>query len=161
MSVGDFDRDGKPLANSVVGGCIWPDHSGGVVHVATIVNTTAAQWMFQLDQPCTSLAIDPNNADHILVNNASNGVHVYESNDGGRTYHGCMDERGAVMVAIDRQGWFYHAAEGGAFRNMGGDCVNVGGPGDARLCYMFLFFEFDPSALERAKQQRRCARRPR
>jgi len=67
--------------------------------------------------------MDPNNADHLIVNNASNGAHVYESTDGGRTFHTCLNQRGAVMVAIDRQGWFYCASEGGAFRNMNG-CVD-------------------------------------
>ena len=28
----------------------------------------------QLDKPCQSIAIDPNNADHLIVNNASNGA---------------------------------------------------------------------------------------
>ena len=122
VSVGDFDRDGKPLQNSVVGGCIWVG-GHGVVHIATLTSVTSANWTVQLDQPCQSLAIDPNNADHFIVNNASNGAHIYETFDGGKSYHGCLNKRGAVMVAIDRQGWFYCASEGGAFRNMGG-CVN-------------------------------------
>jgi len=67
--------------------------------------------------------LDPNNADHILVNNASNGAHVYESNDGGKTYHGCLDRRGAVMIAVDRKGWFYTGSEAGLFRNRNG-CGN-------------------------------------
>ena len=123
VSVADFDGSGNPLANSVVGGCLWPNHAMGVVHIATLINTSAARWNVQLDQPCQSMAIDPNNADHFLVNNASNGAHVYESTDGGKTYHTCQNQRGAVMVAIDRQGWMYHASEGGAFRNMRG-CLN-------------------------------------
>jgi hypothetical protein len=121
ISVSDY-RNGQPLANSVVGGCIWVN-GHGVVHIATLVNTTNADWTFQLDQPCQSMAMDPSNADHLIVNNASNGAHVYESTDGGGTYHGCLNQRGAVMVAIDRKGWFYCASEGGAFRNMGG-CVD-------------------------------------
>lgn len=122
VSVSDY-RNGKLLHNSVVGGCIWPAHSGGVVHIATIINETAADWMVQMDQPCQALALDPNDADHLIVNNASNGAHIYESTDGGETYSSCLNQRGAVMVAIDRQGWFYCASEGGAFRNMNG-CIN-------------------------------------
>ena len=118
-------RNGKPLANSVVGGCIWPDHSHGVFHIATIVNTTYADWSFQLDQPCISLALDPNDADHLIVNNSSNpsGAHVYESTDGGKTFHGCLNERGAYQTAIDRRGWMYHSSGVGASRNIGG-CTN-------------------------------------
>ena len=117
----DF-RQGKALANSVVAGCIWVG-GHGVVHYATIVNETTADWTVQLDQPCQSIALDPNDADHVIVNNASNGAHVYESMDGGKSYHTCLNYRGAVMVAIDRRGWFYGASEGGAFVNRGG-CVN-------------------------------------
>ena len=124
-SVADY-RNGKLLDNSVVGGCIWPDQSHGVVHIATIINETAADWMVQLDQPCQSIAMDPNDADHFLVNNASNGLHVYESTDGGQSYHTCLNQGGAVMVAIDRRGWFYCASEGGAFRNMKGCEDGVG-----------------------------------
>jgi len=122
VSVAEY-RKGKPLLNSVVAGCIWPPNSGGVVHIATIINETAADWMYQLNKPCQSIAIDPNDADHLIVNNASNGAHVYESHDGGQTYQTCLNQRGMVMVAIDRQGWYYAAAEAGAFRNRGG-CVN-------------------------------------
>lgn len=119
VSVSDA-RNGKRLESSVVGGCLWPDHAHGVVHIASIINETTADWNVQLDQPCQALAMDPNDADHLLVNNASNGFHIYESNDGGKTYHSCLNQRGSVMVAVDRQGCFYAASEGGAFRNMGG-----------------------------------------
>ena len=122
VSLADFDGSGKPLNNSVVVGCLWVK-GRGFVHIATVVNETSATWDVQLDQPCQSMAIDPNNADHLIVNNASNGAHVYESNDGGKTYHSCLDRRGAVMVAIDRKGWFYTGSEAGAFRNMNG-CGN-------------------------------------
>ena len=125
VSVADY-RHGKLLPSSVVGGCLWPDSSHGVVHIASIINETAAEWTVQLDQPCQSLAMDPNDADHLLVNNASNGAHVYESNDGGATYQTCLDQRGMVMVAIDRQGCFYSAAEAGAFRNQKGCADGVG-----------------------------------
>lgn len=128
VSVADF-RNGKPLDNSVVAGCVW-NGGHGVVHIATVINETAADWNVQLDQPCQAMALDPNDADHMIVNNASNGAHIYESADGGKTYHTCLNQRGAVMVAIDRRGWFYGASEGGAFVNRGGvngtrgDCVN-------------------------------------
>ena len=119
VSVSDY-RNGALLRNSVIGGCLWPDHSHGVVHTATLVSPTAANWSVQLDKPCQALAMDPNDADHMLVNNASNGLHIYESRDGGRSYHTCLNQRGAVMVAIDRRGWLYCASEGGALRNLGG-----------------------------------------
>ena len=122
VSLADFDGDGKPLENSIVAACLWVG-GHGVVHIATVLNETAANYTVQLDQPCQSIAIDPNNADHLLVNNASNGAHVYESFDGGQTYHSCLDRRGAVMVAVDRRGWFYTGSEAGLFRNMGG-CSN-------------------------------------
>jgi hypothetical protein len=122
VSLADFDGDGKPLSNSIFVGCLWVK-GHGVVHIGTVVNETTAEWDVQLDQPCQSMAIDPNNASHLIVNNASNGAHVYESFDGGKTYHSCLDRRGAVMVAIDRNGWFYTGSEAGAFRNMDG-CGN-------------------------------------
>jgi len=75
-------------------------------------------WSFQLDQPCQSMAMDPNDANHMLVNNASNGAHIYESTDAGKTFHGCLNYRGAVMVAIDRTGWYYVGSEGGIYRNV-------------------------------------------
>lgn len=121
VSVSDL-RGGVPLASSVVGGCLWQG-GHGVLHMATLLNATAASWTVQSDQPCQSLAMDPNDADHMIVNNASNGAHIYESRDGGKSYQSCLNERGAVMVAIDRTGWFYHASEGGAFRNVRG-CVD-------------------------------------
>ena len=87
------------------------------------MKSTTANYTVYLDQACQSIAIDPNNAEHIIVNNASNGAHVYESLDGGNSYHGCLDRRGAVMVAVDRRGWFYTGSEAGLFRNMDG-CGN-------------------------------------
>ena len=123
VSVADFDGRGAPLANSVIVGCLWPSGSHGVVHIATLLNETAAAWKFWLDRPCGSIAIDPNNADHLIVENTTNGAHVYESTDRAETWHTCLNQRGSVIVAIDRQGWFYGASEGGAFRNMGG-CIN-------------------------------------
>jgi len=122
VSIADY-RNGLMLNNSVVGGCLWAGGKG-VFHMGTVVNTTFMDWEFQLDQPCQSLALDPMNADHMLVNNASNGAHIYESNDGGRSFHSCQPEyRGAVMVAIDRTGWFYVGSEGGIYRNNKG-CSN-------------------------------------
>jgi len=59
----------------------------------------------------------------MLVNNASNGAHIYESTDAGKSYHGCLNYRGAVMVAIDRTGWYYVGSEAGIYRNAGG-CMN-------------------------------------
>ena len=65
ISVADFDGSGKPLANSVVGGCVW-NGGHGVLHLATIVNETSANWNVQQQQPCQSMALDPNNADHMV-----------------------------------------------------------------------------------------------
>ena len=120
VSIADF-RAGKELANSVVAGCLWVNNQG-VLHIGTVVNQTAMEWEFHLDQPCQSMAIDPNDADHMLVNNASNGAHIYESTDGGVTFHSCNNYRGAVMVAIDRTGWYYVGSEAGIYRNAGG-CI--------------------------------------
>jgi photosystem II stability/assembly factor-like uncharacterized protein len=122
VSLADFDGAGKPLENSIVAACLWVK-GHGVVHIAKVLTETTADYTVQLDQPCQSIAIDPNNADHLVVNNASNGAHVYESNDGGKSYHPCLDRRGAVMVAVDRKGWFYTGSEAGLFRNMDG-CGN-------------------------------------
>ena len=119
VSVAEY-RHGARLPSSVVAGCLWPGHSGGVVHIATLLNRTAAAWEVQRHSPCQAMALDPRDADHMLVNNASNGLHVHESSDGGKTYHSCHDYRGAVMVAIDRKGWLYGASEGGALRNVKG-----------------------------------------
>ena len=69
------------------------------------------------------MAMDPNDANHMLVNNASNGAHIYESTDAGKSYHGCLNYRGAVMVAIDRTGWYYVGSEAGIYRNNGG-CIS-------------------------------------
>eukprot|EP00937_MAST-01D_sp_MAST-1D-sp2_P005631 g5631.t1 len=121
VSISDY-RAGVELQNSVVGGCLWVG-GHGVLHLATVVNATAATWNVQADQPCQSLAMDPNDANHLLVNNASNGAHIYESTDAGKSFHGCLNYRGAVMVAIDRTGWFYVGSEGGIYRNAGG-CVD-------------------------------------
>ena len=122
VSLADFDGEGKPLENSIVAACLWVG-GHGFVHIAQVLTETTANYTVQLDQPCQSIAIDPNNADHLLVNNASNGAHVYESVDGGKSYHSCLDRRGAVMVAVDRRGWFYTGSEAGLFRNMDG-CGN-------------------------------------
>ena len=97
VSLADFDGAGKPLENSIVAACLWVK-GHGVVHIAKVLNETAADYTVQLDQPCEAIAIDPNNADHILVNNASNGAHVYESNDGGKSYHSCLDRRNTYTV---------------------------------------------------------------
>merc|ERR1719272_38803 len=62
-----------------------------------------------------------------MTNNASNGAHIYESWDGGQSYHSCLDRRGAVMISVDRRGWFYTGSEAGAFVNMHGGrnaCTN-------------------------------------
>lgn len=119
-------RNGARLAQPVVGGCLWPAHSGGVVHLATLLNATAAAWTVQLDQPCQSLALDPNDADHFVVNNASNGLHVYESTDGGATYHTCLNLRGITMLAIDgARGWMYAASGVGMLRNRQGCASGV------------------------------------
>jgi hypothetical protein len=109
--VADFDGAGKPLKNSVIAGCLWVG-GRGVVHIASLTSVTTATWDVQTTKPCQSMALDPNNADHLIVNNASNGAHVYETMDRGKTYHGCLDHSGAVMVAIDRKGWFYTGSEG-------------------------------------------------
>ena len=118
VSLADFDGAGKPLENSIVGACLWVG-GHGVVHIAKVLTPTTATFTVQLDQPCQSMAMDPNNADHILINSAKNGAHIYESFDGGTSYHSCLDRRGAVMVAVDRKGWFYTGSEAGLFRNMG------------------------------------------
>lgn len=118
VSIADA-RAGAALTSSVVVGCLWLG-GHGVLHIGTVLNETAAEWQVQADQPCQSVAVDPNDADHMLVNNASNGAHIYESNDAGKSFHGCLNYRGAVMVAIDRTGWFYVGSEGGIYRNAGG-----------------------------------------
>ncbi len=125
VSVADFDADGKPLENSVLVGCLWVG-GHGVLHRLTVINETTADWDVRVDQPCQAAAMDPNNANHMIVNNASNGLHLYETKDAGKSFQSCLDYRGAVMVAIDRRGWFYGASEGGAFRNVGGDCSASG-----------------------------------
>lgn len=117
VSISDY-RAGQLLSSSVVGGCLWVG-GRGVLHVATVLNATTAAWEVQPDQPCQSMAMDPNDADHLLVNNASNRA-LYESTDGGRTFHPCLGYRGAVMVAIDRTGWYYVGSEAGIYRNAGG-----------------------------------------
>lgn len=136
VKIADFDGKGKPLENSVIVGCLWIG-GHGVIHILTIVNATSAKFEIQADQACQSMAIDPNDATHMIVNNASNGAHVYESNDGGKTFHTCLDRRGAVMVAIDRRGDFYTGSEGGAFINRGGLC-NVTKDKDAKWDITFV-----------------------
>lgn len=111
------DLNSEHCALISVYGSLWAG-GRGVFHIGTVLNQTAMDWSFQLDQPCQSMAMDPNDANHMLVNNASNGAHIYESTDGGKTFHGCLNYRGAVMVAIDRTGWYYVGSEGGIYRNM-------------------------------------------
>ena len=111
------DLNSEHCALISVYGSLWAG-GRGVFHIGTVLNQTAMDWSFQLDQPCQSMAMDPNDANHMLVNNASNGAHIYESTDGGKTFHGCLNYRGAVMVAIDRTGWHYVGSEGGIYRNM-------------------------------------------
>ena len=126
VNLADFDADGKPLANSVVVGCLWVG-GHGVVHIAKVTGETTADWEVQDKQPCQSMAIDPNNAAHILTNNVTNGAHIYESWDDGKSFHSCLDRRGAVMISVDRRGWFYTGSEAGAFVNMHGGreaCTN-------------------------------------
>jgi hypothetical protein len=123
VSLADFDGQGKPLHNSKLVGCLWIGGSGKL-HLLTMINETAAEWDVRPNEPCQSVAIDPNNADRIMVNNESNGAHVYETLDGGKTFHGCGDRRGAVMVTMDRRGNTYTGSEAGAFVNRNG-CVDA------------------------------------
>ena len=110
-------------STSVVAGCLWPDHVSGVVTIGTLLNTTHANWtLHKKMHGCTTLAIDPNDHNRLLVNNNSNGLHAYEclvnkSAYGGLSCH-YLGHRGLWHTAIDRKGWYYSAAEQGAFRSM-------------------------------------------
>ena len=119
MSIADFDGAGKPLRNSKLAGCLWIN-GGGKLHLLSMVNETTAEWDVRPNEPCQSVAMDPNNADHIMVNNVSNGAHIYESTDAGKTFHSCGDRRGAVMVVMDRRRNTYTGSEAGAFVNRNG-----------------------------------------
>jgi hypothetical protein len=138
VSLADFDGQGKPLHNSKLVGCLWIN-GGGKLHILTMIDEKTAEWDVRPNEPCQSVAIDPNNADRIMVNNASNGAHIYETLDGGKSFHGCGDRRGAVMVTVDRRGNTYTGAEAGAFVNRNG-CGDAGNCSKAGDCHWDLYF---------------------
>jgi len=104
--------------NSVVGGCIWGvTPNTGVVHIATIINETAAVWKFWANATCASMAMDPNDPTHFIHTNNSRGLTTWETTDGGESWNQLLGDRGVYYVAIDRKGWIYSAAEAGAYRS--------------------------------------------
>lgn len=119
VSLADFDGQGKPMLNSKLVGCLWIGGSGKL-HILQIIDEKTAKWDVRPNEPCQSVAIDPNNADRIMVNNASNGAHIYETTDGAKTFHSCGNRRGAVMVSVDRRGNTYTGSEAGMFVNRNG-----------------------------------------
>eukprot|EP00937_MAST-01D_sp_MAST-1D-sp2_P005083 g5083.t1 len=106
---------------SVLGGCL-----GGHVFIGTVVNRTYANWTSFPDRPCVMLALNPNNKDHFIY---THPPITYQSMDGGKTYEN-LNHSNIFHCGIDRKGWLYTAAMGGAFVSK--DCGP--GPGMKRPC---------------------------
>lgn len=93
------------LANSVIGGCIWINGiQGGRLHLGKIINTTAAEWEFNSTRPCEMIALNPNDARHMIY---SKPFATFQTLDGGKTFEDL--NQGSWHVGIDRQGWLYTA----------------------------------------------------
>ena len=95
--------------NSVVGACV-----SGHVWVGHVLNRTAANWTKFGAARCVMVAINPNDADHIMF------VHppsTMQTRDGGKTFEN-LHHSNTFHCGIDRQGWMYTAAMGGAYRSM-------------------------------------------
>merc|ERR1719191_372945 len=96
------------LKTSVVGGCLH-----GALSLATIINTTAADWQTMPNRPCTMVAIDPNNEKHLLY---THPPVTMQSWDSGKTLED-LHHGNTFHCAIGQDGYLYTAAMGGAYRS--------------------------------------------
>ena len=114
--------------SSVLGSCL-----GGHVWLGTVINATSANWTSLPDRPCTMLALNPNNADHILY---THPPMTYQTINGGQTWES-LNHSGIFHCGIDRRGNLFTAAMEGAFVSR--DCGP--GPNMARPCHWIGTFD--------------------
>ena len=108
------DSDPKHAQNSVVGGCLVNSSGARFAHIATVTSKTEARWASYPNMSCIDLALDPNDASHFILVRITRGLHVWETTDGGASFHS-LGKNEIYHIGIDRQGWLYTAAEEGAF----------------------------------------------
>ena len=104
ISVADVQSNGD-ASNSVLGACV------GHLWIGVIVNRTYANWTVFPDRPCVMAALNPNNASHFIY---THPPITYQSLDGGATFEN-LNHSNIFHCGIDRRGWLYTAAMGGAF----------------------------------------------
>eukprot|EP00035_Acanthoeca_spectabilis_P033979 m.26396 g.26396 ORF g.26396 m.26396 type:complete len:751 (+) comp6302_c0_seq1:567-2819(+) len=108
---------------SVVAECLRlnnsdPGFSGTAVR-GTLVSATKVNWEVLWQIPCRNIALDPHNKDHFIYSNVTLVVNnTFRSTDGGATFKTLNHPSAAFYVGIDSAGWFYTAAEAGAFRSI-------------------------------------------
>ena len=100
-----FSISDSDAANSVVGTCLHH------VWIGKVVNQTYAEWTQFPEQPCTMLCLDPNDASHFIY---TKPPVTRQSWDGGLT-HESLNHSNIWSCGIDRRGWLYTAAMGGAY----------------------------------------------
>ena len=97
--------DGNATHNTKLGACM------GVVALGTIINATTANWTMLPDWPCTMLALHPTREDEFIY---THPPLTYRTLDGGKTKVS-LNHSNIFHCGIDRKGWYYTAAMGGAF----------------------------------------------
>ena len=107
FTLADADKDGKLLENSVVGICQGHPWHG------RIINRTYANWTVVTAMACTMMALNPNNADQFMITHPPWTGMTF---DVGKTWES-LNHSNIYHCGIDRQGWLYTAAMGGAFRS--------------------------------------------
>jgi hypothetical protein len=101
-------------------------------HIATVISKTEASWAAFPNMSCIDLALDPNDAGHFILVRITRGLHVWETTDGGDSFHS-LGKNSIYHIGIDRQGWLYTAVRRDAFgcnvhsTCAGFSCCGVGG----------------------------------